>query len=350
MVIGTQDVNQPLEPPLTLFQVIGDVRGEIGLLPVLAHDDPILLIAELSGPEPQCAVLAKEPRLSFQASKRALDRAALGKGPLRVPAVEFDPELPQVLADIREHVRERQLGYGAETLRHDQLARPGDEGIYVGLLVARRRVRRQVRQDLRSRPLETVAAFGAQLPGDGAHVVASVAVLRKREGLAPDLQIPHPNAGCEDVDLASRIVDVVLALHFVAGGGQQIGKGRAVGCLATVPDMQRSCGICRDELNEDLLTATERAAPVLIAPLVDVRQLAGVSVGREEEIDEAGAGDFRPRNEGVGRQSGHDRLRQLARIASRRFRKAQRDVAREVPVLRVARALDHDRGGVGRLG
>ena len=38
----------------------------------------------------------------------------------------------------------------------------------------------------------------------------------------------------------------------------------------------------------------------------------------------------------------HDRLRELTRVASRRFCELQRDVRREVPVRRVARALDVD--------
>ena len=52
----------------------------------------------------------------------------------------------------------------------------------------------------------------------------------------------------------------------------------------------------------------------------------------------------------VRRQRRDQRLRQLARILARGLGDAHGDVALEVAVLRVARAFDHDLGGIGRLG
>ena len=59
----------------------------------------------------------------------------------------------------------------------------------------------------------------------------------------------------------------------------------------------------------------------------------------------------------LGRQRVEDRLRQLPRVAARRFRQLQRDVRGEIAVRGVARALDVDDGAddvggqdVGRQG
>jgi hypothetical protein len=70
----------------------------------------------------------------------------------------------------------------------------------------------------------------------------------------------------------------------------------------------------------------------------------------QPEIDEAGAGHVRGDHEAVRRQGGHDGLRELTRIAARRLGQAQGDVAGEVAMLRVARALHHHLVGIHGLG
>ena len=52
----------------------------------------------------------------------------------------------------------------------------------------------------------------------------------------------------------------------------------------------------------------------------------------------------------IRRQRRNQRLRQLAWILACRFREAHGDIALEVAVLRIARALDHHQSGIGRLG
>ena len=75
------------------------------------------------------------------------------------------------------------------------------------------------------------------------------------------------------------------------------------------------------------------------------------------EVDEAGPGDLRPLDQLARRQRVENRLRQLPRVASRRFCQLQRNVRGEIAVRGVARALDVDDGAddvggqdVGRQG
>ena len=75
------------------------------------------------------------------------------------------------------------------------------------------------------------------------------------------------------------------------------------------------------------------------------------------EVDEAGPGDLGPLDQLARGQRAEDRLRQLPRVAARRFRQLQRDVRGEIAVRGVARALDVDDGAddvggqdVGRQG
>jgi hypothetical protein len=61
-----------------------------------------------------------------------------------------------------------------------------------------------------------------ELRSDGMHVVAAIAVRWERQRCAGGLQVPQPGAEREDIHLPAGIVDVVLAVHAVAGDAQKI--------------------------------------------------------------------------------------------------------------------------------
>ena len=79
---------------------------------------------------------------------------------------------------------------------------------------------------------------------------------------------------------------------------------------------------------------------------MDARELVRVGLLRKEKVDEAGAGDFGACHERICRQRRDDRLGELARVAARRFCQPQRNIGREIAMLRIARALDDDRGAL----
>ncbi len=84
--------------------MISDVRREVRLLPVFAHDHAVLLVAEFSGSEPGSALLLIESALGFQSRERAVDRPAVAQRSLRIPPIEHDAELPEVFTDIGKHL------------------------------------------------------------------------------------------------------------------------------------------------------------------------------------------------------------------------------------------------------
>jgi hypothetical protein len=83
---------------------------------------------------------------------------------------------------------------------------------------------------------------------------------------------------------------------------------------------------------------------------VDLRELPRIGLGRQEEINEAGAGHLGARHQGISRQRGDDRLRQLTGIAASGLGQAQRDVRGEVAMLGVASPLDGKGRWLGCLG
>ena len=113
--------------------------------------------------------------------------------------------------------------------------------------------------------------------------------------------------------------------------------------------MQRPGGIGGNELDDHPLAFAEPRFRHSAAPSSWMRPISRrVRRGRQEEIDEAGAGDLGPIDEGARGQGGHDGLRELPRIAARRFGMTQCNVGGEVAMLRVAGALDGDRRVVQR--
>src|SRR6185437_9197108 len=193
-----------------------------------------------------------------------------------------------------------------------------------------------------------------ELPCQRADIIAAVAVLRKGQRLAASFQVPYPRTHREDVDLPSRVVDVVLASYVESDGGQDVGQRGSVCGLTSMPDVQRPRRVGRYELEQHPLSPAKAAvalhAAVALGPLVDGGQLAPIGGGRQEEVDEAGAGDLRARHERAGRQGGNDLLRQLPRLAAGRLREAHGGVGCKITVLRIAGALDRERARRRRPG
>ena len=185
-------------------------------------------------------------------------------------------------------------------------------------------------------PLEVVAR-------DLADVVAAVAVLGELAGLAQQLLRARAHRDREVLDLLAGVVVVELARDVCALPFEQPGDRIAERRLAAVPDVQRTGGVGRDELDHDALAGEGLAAAECVALRQDIAH-DGLSRGRREEhVDESRAGDLGALDQRRGRQRSHDGLRQLTRIASRGLCQHQRDVRRVVAVRGLLRPLDGDR-------
>ena len=117
-----------------------------------------------------------------------------------------------------------------------------------------------------------------------------------------------------------------------------------------MPHVQRSRGIGGHEFHHHLATGAHVAASVVRALCRHVLERREPRVLRHAEIDETGAGHFDARDQRTRGQCSDQRLREFARILARRLGDAHGDVALEVAMLGVARALDHHLGGIHGVG
>ena len=58
VVVGAEDVDQAVEAALQLVPVVGDVRRQVGRLAVGADQDPVLVVAEVGGAQPERVLVA----------------------------------------------------------------------------------------------------------------------------------------------------------------------------------------------------------------------------------------------------------------------------------------------------
>ena len=273
----------------------------------------------------------------------------LAKLALRIPVVEAHAELFEIVADVGQHRVAREQHDGIEFLHAQCAARVLDEPVDVLVLVAGGCIGRRAVRDVRRGPLERIAALLVQRLRDGQDVFGAITVRREGDAFAAQLEISQIDADREDVDLPARIVDVVLAIERVPGGLEQVAQRRAVGRAAAVAHVHGARGIRRDELDHHLAAGAHVAAPVSRAQCRHALERREPRVLRQAEIDEAGAGDLCARDQRAFRQRGHQRLRQFAWVLARRLGDAHGDVALEVAVLRITRALDHHLGGIRPL-
>jgi hypothetical protein len=116
-----------------------------------------------------------------------------------------------------------------------------------------------------------------------------------------------------------------------------------------VAHVQRSGRVGGHEFDQHALAAAQTTLAVGAALRVDASQLARVGLRAQVEIDETRAGDLGARQQLTRRQGRDDRGGQLARLAARLLRQAQRHVTGKVAMLRIAGTLHHHGAGGGYL-
>ena len=181
VVVGAEHVDHPVEPPdQELVAVVGQVAGQIGGVPVRLAQHPVAGVAELGGPEPGGPVLFEHQSLVGQVARWS-----------------------------RRRPRSPRSRPGCTTRRTRSRPRPGWPGSARGSgppPTARPRSRRRAR---RRRP----PARSRTPPGSRPRAPSRRA--RRASRLIP-----------EGPDLASGVVDVVLAADLVARIGPAPGPGR----------------------------------------------------------------------------------------------------------------------------
>ena len=275
VVVGAEDVDQLVEAALALVEVIGDVGGEIGVLAVLAHDHAVLLVAELGRAEPVAPSCSNRWPCCAQALERAVDRppSCHRARPLGRPAVEAARRTAaRSLADVGEHRRERErrARCGSRPSPSSSCARAMSASMCFSLSPPCGRVGRQPVEDVVRGPCGACSPCArAALSRDRRAHSRPDSRSTGTRGVSPQqLEIAQPDADREDVHLPAGIVDVVLAVHVVAGGLEQVGERRADRRPAAVADVQRAGRIRRHELDDHLAAARRPCSRRSAAPSV----------------------------------------------------------------------------------
>ncbi len=109
MVIGTPDVDHAIKTALVFVEVIGDVRGEIGIKPVFALDDAIFLVAEIGGAEPASTVLFVDVTGCVQFFQAASDHTRIEQRIFREPVLKMHAKTIEIVATIGQLLRQCML-------------------------------------------------------------------------------------------------------------------------------------------------------------------------------------------------------------------------------------------------
>ena len=198
--------------------------------------------------------------------------------------------------------------------------------------------------------MQAVAFALQQVGRDVTDVLAFIAVGRKGKALAAGLEVTQPDAGGQDVHLPAGIVDVVLAVHLPAIGGQQIRHAGAERTVTPVTHVQRPGRVGRHELDDDLAIGAAGVTAEGIAQLVHLPHHLRLRIASQIKIDEAGAGDFAAQHARRGGQLLDDGLRQRTRRKTSCFGQTHGDIAGEVAVGAVACAFDDNGARIDRVG
>ena len=172
-------------------------------------------------------------------------------------------------------------------------------------------------------------------------VLAMVAVLWERDLFAEQLEVARIDRAREVVHLVAGIVDVVLALDWIARCAQQVDECRA-GCrAAAVADVQQARRVGADVLDLDFRIVELRQVAKGLACLQDFLERIVEHIALEVEVQEARACDLRV-VEPVALDALGEFLSDLARIPMEDAGRLHGEVRREVAEFFLRRYLKDD--------
>gem|GEM_PF-7093136 len=156
-----------------------------------------------------------------------------------------------------------------------------------------------------------------QCLSDGNEIVAGVKTGRNRADIfAECFAITQEYRLRQHIDLRTRIVDVVLLGHVIAGKGEHVRQRIADDSAAAVPHMHRACRIGRHIFDVDLLARSNART----AKIKTLRNHAGQEplpvADRYANVDETGTGNIDAIDIGILFKGRNDQLGQRARIGA----------------------------------
>ena len=310
MVVGTPDIDDPIESALELVAVIGDVRSDVGVFPVRLDQHSILLVAKIGGPEPDSPLVLKDVSALTQQIDRASDISALMKAGLAEPDIKRDSSQFERLLDIAHRPLQAPLPDTVPPIRY---VRKG------------------------------VAEVSQQLISPFRYVRTVVTVLRELCVPPETLEIERFEAGRITVHLDSSIVVVILPAYRVTGVVERPGDNIPDHSSAAMSDVERSVGIRRHEFDLDPLFALWVAPGMARTLNSGYTQHFEVPAGCEGEVDKAGPGYI---DGGQVLDIGKvvdDHTGQVARTHPGLLGCSQRDIGSPIAVFAVAGPLHNER-------
>ena len=112
--------------------------------------------------------------------------------------------------------------------------------------------------------------------------------------------------------------------------------------MPAVRNVQRARGIRGNELDLHAYAQPELRAAVCAAKFERAPYLTVISIRRQKEVDEPGAGDLHLGNGAARRQQLEQRLGNFARVLAGRLGEAHGQIGGEIAVLSIARAFNFD--------
>ena len=309
MVIGTEQVDDPVGGPELHVVMERHVDRRVGQLAVRLAHDPILVVAERGRAKPERAVgVVTEParrELCQHLLREALvaDVTLLGG-----PDVELDPVVAQDPALRLDDPRHR---VAAEVL--DALALGGGG--------------------------RDAAALGAIRLRQIDEVLAGISVLGEHRRLAELLAHAYVERARQRLELVAGVVDVELRRNLHALRAEQPRQRVADGGGAGVDDHQRTRRVGGDELETDAPTGRALGAAVRRARRQNLAKRARAPRRRQEHVEESGPRDLEPLDLVERGEILHDEIGDLARRPLRGARQDHGNIGRVVAVLGLARDL-----------
>ena len=138
-------------------------------------------------------------------------------------------------------------------------------------------------------------------------------------------------------------------MYVMVSRAEHLRKCVAVDELPRAPHVQRHALVLFENAEIDSLAGGRDAASVRIAQFVNAADLARERMGPQKEVDESGAGRFRPRHERACRKRVDNSLRELARIPASSLREPHRDVRDVISMRAIACPFHGDGAFIQRL-
>jgi len=183
------------------------------------------------------------------------------------------------------------------------------------------------------------AEFVGQLPGNVTNVISAVAIAGKGDLLTLIFEVPQPDAGGQDVHLASGIIDVVFAMDIETGCRQKICDHRAIGGAAAMSDVQGACWVCGNKLNLNLETFTHAAEAISISSVDYLFNDSILGFGVDKKINEAGPCDLGLQHCRILWESGDQSLGKQSGVGACGLGQSHCEIGRKIPVFWVARTF-----------